>query len=469
MDRSISQGPLPDAGGTLLVVAAPRARTAVVVGLGLVLACLALYQLTRPAQQTVYNHFAWQAAGWLDGRFSIRYPVAESAGGPGNAYFNDVIPVVDAAGERTGRGMIPFPPLPAAVLLPFVAAWGLAFDQGLLAVFIAALDVAAAFWLLGRLRVRPAVRNLLTVFVGAGTALWYAASLGSTWYFAHVVAVGLTLASVGLALDADDRDWARDPAARRPLVDGRQVAAGLLLGLAATSRLTVAFGFPFLLLVGGGGAWWRRGLGAGLGMAIPVLGLLAYNLAASGSLFNPVYEALYRYEVLAYPNLGYEGTWSLQDVRYIPRNLGLMLFGLPDIMPACDPGVGRTPWSATGCSWLVPNQVGMSFLLASPAYLLALPALGLLRDRRVAGALLASLAIGTVNLMHFSQGWVQFGYRFSLDFAPFLLVAVALGTERFLGPRGAPRRLRMGAVAGLVAASVAIQAWGIAWARTLSW
>ena len=32
--------------------------------------------------------------------------------------------------------------------------------------------------------------------------------------------------------------------------------------------------------------------------------------------------------------------------------------------------------------------------------------------------------------MHFSQGWVQFGYRFSNDFVPFALLLVALGFER---------------------------------------
>jgi hypothetical protein len=204
-------------------------------------------------------------------------------------------------------------------------------------------------------------------------------------------------------------------------------------------------------------------------MAVPILGLLAYNLAATGTLFNPVYEGLYRYEIGAYPDLGYQASWSLQDIRYIPQNLGLMLLGPPDVMPPCDPGVPREPWSAAGCSWLVPREAGASFLLASPAYLLALPALALLRDRRVAGALLATLAIAVVSLMHFSQGWVQFGYRFSLDFAPFLLVAVALGTERFID-RGGPRQGRRLAVAGgLVVASIAIQAWGIAWARTLGW
>jgi len=467
VERSIAQGPPPDPGGALADTAAPRARTSLAVGLGLVLACLALYQLTRPAHQTIYNHFAWQAQAWLDGRFSIEYPVAASAAGPGNDYFNDVIPVTDADGLPTGRGMIPFPPLPAVLLLPFVAALGVTVDQVLLAVIVGALDVAAVFWVLGRLGIRPALRFLLALFAGAGTALWYAASLGSTWYFAHVVAVGLALLAVGLALDGAARA-ARDPAARQGFLDVRQLAAGLLLGLAATSRLTVALGFLFLLLVGGA-ADRRRWASTAIGMAIPILGLLAYNLAATGSVFSPVYEALYRYEVVAYPHLGYNGAWSLQDVRYIPGNLALMLFSTPTLMPPCDPGVARMPWSAVGCSWAVPEQTGMSLLLTSPAYLLALPALALWRDRRVAGALLATLAIALVNLAHFSQGWVQFGYRFSLDFAPFLLVAVALGAERWLGFRGAPRRGRLALVGAMVAISIAVQAWGIAWARTLGW
>jgi len=468
VDRSIAQGPRPDPGNALVDAAAPRARAALAVGVGLVLACLVLYGLTRPAHQVVYNHFAWQAQAWLDGRLSIEYPVAASAHGPGNDYFNDVIPVVDGEGNPTGRGTIPFPPLPALVLLPFVAVLGLAVDQALLAVVLGALDVAAAFWVLGRLGLRPSLRFLLTLFVGAGTALWYAASTGTTWYFAHVVAVGLALGAVGLALGGARRGDGHGGAARPSLIDGRQLAAGFLLGLAATSRLTVAFGFPFLLVVGAGG-WRRRGASAAIGVAIPIVGLLAYNLAATGSLFSPVYEALYRNELVAYPDLGYHAAWSLQDVRYIPQNLWIMLFSQPTLMPPCAPGVPRLPWSADGCSWAVPQQTGMSLLLTSPAYLVALPSLALLRDRRVAGALLATLAIAIVNLAHFSQGWVQFGYRFSMDFAPLLLVAVGLGAERFLGARGVPGRARLAVVGGLVCLSIAVQAWGIAWARTLGW
>ena len=450
------------------VIAAPS-RSTLAVGISLVVACFVLYSLTRPAWQTVYNHFVWQADAYLHGQASIRYPVPATDTSPGNDFFNDVVPLLDAAGNETGRGMVPFPPLPAVVLLPFVAIWGLATDQAFLAVVLGALDVGVAFWLLGRLPIRAGLRAALTIFVGAGTVLWYASSLGTTWFLAHVIAVGLTLAAVAVALDADDRAAVLDPAARRALLDRRQVLAGLLMGLAVTSRLTVVFGAVFLLFVGGGGSWTRRAMAAALGMAIPVGALLAYNLAVSGTLFNPFYESLYRYEVWAYPELDYRAAWSLQDIRYIPQNLGIMLGGLPDVMPTCDAGVKREIWSAAGCSWLVPRPVGMSLLLTSPAWLLAMAGLPLLRDRRVLGGLLATLLIALVNLMHFSQGWVQFGYRFSLDFAPFLLVPVALGAER-LAARHGRRAVRGGVlVGGLITASVAVQAWGIAWARTLGW
>ncbi len=430
---------------------------------------LALYLLTRPWWPTVYNHFVWQADAFLHGQASIRFPVPATGTSPGNDFFNDVVPVLDAAGNETGRGMIPFPPLPAVILLPFVAIWGMATDETFLSVLLGALDVGLAYWLLGRLPVRAGLRAALTVFLGAGTALWYASSLGTTWYIAHVVAVGLALGAVGLALDADGRTAALDAGAPRPLLDWRQVAAGLLLGLAVTSRLTVVFGAVFLLFVGGGGSWTRRTVSAGLGMAIPVGALLLYNLAVSGTPFNSIYEALYRYEVWAYPELHYNGAWALEDLRYIPQNLGIMLGGLPDVLPACDAGVPREIWSAAGCSWLVPNPVGMSLLLTSPAWLLAAAALPLLRDRRVVGAFLATLAIAVANLMHFSQGWVQFGYRFSLDFAPFLLVPLALGAERLVARHGARTRRGGLLVGGLIAASVVVQAWGLVWARVLGW
>ena len=103
----------------------------------------------------------------------------------------------------------------------------------------------------------------------------------------------------------------------------------------------------------------------------------------------------------------------------------------------------------------------MSIFLTSPAYLLAIPLVAASWRRRVvAGAALATIAIAVVNLMHFSQGWVQFGYRFSNDFAPFAVILVALAVERW----------RSNAVTvGLIAASVLVNAWGVYWGVVKGW
>ena len=165
-------------------------HTTVWIGLLIFLAMLAIYIISNPDRVNFYNHFVWQASAWLEGQFGIRFPVTGSATSPGNDYFQDVFPI---AGSDPPRALIPFPPLPAVVLLPFVAIAGLTTNAQLIATFIGAIDVALAFWMLGRLQLDRSTRIASTIFLGLGTVLWYAAELGSTWFFAHVVAVGLTL------------------------------------------------------------------------------------------------------------------------------------------------------------------------------------------------------------------------------------------------------------------------------------
>ena len=68
--------------------------------------------------------------------------------------------------------------------------------------------------------------------------------------------------------------------------------------------------------------------------------------------------------------------------------------------------------------------------------------------------------------MHFSQGWVQFGYRFSNDFAPFALHPRGAGLRT---PGRGGHRWGMPLGMGLVVLSIAINAWGVAWGTLLGW
>jgi len=581
-------------------------------GVGLVVLCLIVYYFSQPNRANTYLHFVLQAQAWLDGKTAIPTPG-----------YQDVMPILDSSGQPTGLGIIPFPPLPAWVLLPFVSIWHLATNQQLLSAIFGAIDVGLAYWMLGYLPVRTVVRVLTAIFFGLGSVLWYTAAIGTTWFWAHIVALACLLISLGLALSAD-----RDASEPRPLRDfvaafrglslpgawltlallaalaglmglllvlagagtppaaldsglvetaggtpaaimagvglllgivavalalgvaGKpgviapfallvivvaglpalllagaaassvlpvidailvvavaglwsqlvwrakpvdraisglhaalsspeavQVAAGIFFGLAVTARLTILLGFPFLLLVGGGGTWLRRGLLAGAGAAVPLVTLLVVTYATSGYLFNPAYVFQYHKELQEYGAvLGYNAGWAISDVRYMPQNLMIMLFGAPEITPptvgvfgpdygtaACVTSTARGLFD-TACPLVMPNAVGTSILLSSPAYLLGIlawrPVLGVKIDRATAGATIAVVAIAFVNLMHFSQGWVQFGYRFSNDFAPFALILVALGASR-LG--------RLWPVVLLVAASIVVNFWGTTWGVMLGW
>jgi hypothetical protein len=458
------------------------------IGLGLVGLALAAYWL--PGSERFYNHFVWQAMAFLHGQAAIPWPVEGAYGsGTGNGWMQDVYPLRDARGNLTGQALIPFPPLPAIVLLPFAAMWGFATDIRAVSVGLGAIDVGIAWWALGRLAISRRIRLATTLFFAFGTVFWYAAQLGTTWFFAHVVAVTAALLAVGVALGADrgaDDEVAALPrpgglaraalaGLRAParLIDRRQFVAGLLFGLACTARLTVIFGAPFFVLVGGGGGWPRRAVSAGLGAAIPVGLLVAYTLGTTGQVLHPGYEYQYQLEARGYPSLGYHAEWAIEDARYLPQNLAILFLSTPAILPdetqnSVGPRVPlcTAPDTARGlfdraCPIAVPRDVGMSILLTSPAYLLLIPALRGGRSRLVAGAFLAVVAIALVNLMHFSQGWVQFGYRFSNDLVPFALPLVAVG----MGRRGGVGLLG----AWLVGLSMAVNLWGVIWGNILGW
>jgi hypothetical protein len=439
-------------------------------GVALAVAAFAIYRLTFV--ERYYDHFVWQAAAFLEGQAGIRYPVLDDADRFGNAFFQDVLPIGRAGGSE--RALIPFPPLPAVVLMPFVAAFGLRADDQLIFTALAAIDVALCWWMTGRLSVSTLVRTAVTVFFAFGTVFWYSAQNTTTWYQAHIVAVGVTLAAVGLALGADAQPGAPST--------GRSAVIGLLAGLATLARLTTILALPFFLLVGPGRDAPRRILAVAIGAAIPVAGLIAYNVAATGHVFHPAYDHLYQLEARAYTGLGYHPDWAAEDPRYLPQNLGIMLFSTPILFPdrlrdslgtidrplCTDPAAQRRLFDPA-CPIALPKDTGMSVLLTSPAFLLAVPAwFDRARRRIVVAALLAVLLVSVANLMHFSQGWVQFGYRFSNDVVPYLLVLTAIGMSRLVDPPDRPR-WAMPLSAGLIVLSIGVNLWGVDWGRLLGW
>ena len=330
---------------------------------------------------------------------------------------------------------------------------------------------AICWWMLGRLRSASAIRLATTLFFAFGTVFWYAAQLGDDLVpgprrrgrpddagdrAGDRRATRRSAEDDGRRVDdADDGRPAGDAGARRAgraasRVDPRQLLAGLLFGLACTARLTgrLRRAVPRLRRAG------RRAGGAGL------VGRARARRSRSGScwpttssppgqLIHPAYDYLYRLETRGYPPSATTPTGPSRTRATCPRTSGSCCFGTPDILPdrparrprllrrrrSAPTPARRAACSTSACPLAVPRDIGMSVLLTSPAYLLRSPPCRRYgRSRLVTGAALAVVLIALLNLMHFSQGWVQFGYRFSNDFAPFALLLVALGFERLAGP-----------------------------------
>jgi hypothetical protein len=93
----------------------------------------------------------------------------------------------------------------------------------------------------------------------------------------------------------------------------------------------------------------------------------------------------------------------------------------------------------------------MSMLLVSPALLASLRAGVQDRTARLLWAATGLVAIPV--FLYYGGGYVQYGFRYSLDFTPFLVALMAIGSRRWMGW---PERL-------LVLASIGSILFGIAW------
>lgn len=351
-------------------------------------------------RHTSYNHFALLAEAWLEGRLDLGRDPPRYAGQNDFALYGD-------------RWFVVFPPFPALVLLPCV--WLAGGDatrvaDGACFLVLAGLAPALVFLVLEKLARmeygfgEQRTRVLLSLLFAFGTVYFFCAVQGTVWYAAHVVGTALAAAYVLFALAAE-----------------RPIAAGVALGLGLLTRTPLAFAAPLFVLEAwrtcrsDQGALDRRLLTFKLArFAVPVLVALGVTLALNWARFGDISEFGYRYLTVRWHER--IERWGLFDYHYLARNLGVVLTSLPWIAPP-----GHSP----------PFQInahGLALWVTTPCYL------WLLWPRRcppLFWSLLASaLAIAVPTLFYQNTGWVQFGYRFSCDYAVFLFALFAVGGYR---------------------------------------
>ena len=316
---------------------------------------------------------------------------------------NDII-VMD------GRVYVPFAPFPAFLFVPLVALVGVGpaiTYEPLINAFLAGVDVALAWGMLGAFGVRRWDDRLwLTVLFGFGTVLWNVTERGGVWHTAEIIAMGLTF-------------WALIETRREP---PRPWLLGVLGGAAFLTRSTLLFALPYYAWVVAGRPTdlpgLRRALREGLVPALQVaiasvpFGLLFfwYNWARFGSPLETGYELASLPPFLE--TLRAQGLFS---IVHLPMNLDYLFLKGPDELTATPP-------------FFVPSTLGMSVLLTSPALLVGL--WSLVRSSEARMVAFTGLLVLLPTLLYYGGGWVQFGYRYLLDSVPFWLVLCAILASR---------------------------------------
>lgn len=399
----------------------PETRRSRLVALTIYTLTTALFFATTAPERlrghTPFNHFALLADAWVHGRLDL--------GGPPPAYTGNNDFATDGA-----RWFVSFPPFPAVLIAPLVKLAGSAdrVADGRFFGWFGGVAPALLFLTLeklartGRSRRTRAENALLALLFAFGSVYWFSSVQGTVWFVAHVVGAALATAYVYCSLDA-----------AHPLL------AGLALALGFATRTPLGFAFPFFLIEAHRAAARTDAKGALARsfalFAAPAAAVLAALMWHNRARFGDPLE--FGHRLLAIGWRGRIDKWGLFSYHYLGRNLAVVLTDLPFVDPLHVKG-------------LAPFQInvhGLPLWVTSPFFAWAFwPK----RTDRLFWALaLTALCVAAPSLLYQNSGWIQFGYRFSNDFAPFLILMIAVGGRRLTPPFWA-----------LAAAAVAVNAFG---------
>ena len=381
--------------------------------------CAGIYCATsaqRLLRPSANNHYVHLAHAWLQGRLDIG---GDPPGTNDWACFDTVAHGPCPAGHYAFSGpdaeryrwYVSFPPLPAVLLLPVVAIFGLGTLDALFWALVAGLAPTLLFIVLRFLRESGRSGRsqrddlLVTTLFSVGSVYYFVAAQGTVWFAAHVVAAACVclylLCSFG---------------ARRPGV------AGLALGLAFLSRPVTLLlaGFFVLQAITSARDEPRSSHGSAphlprtLAMfALPLAAAVAFAMWHNTARFGDPFE--FGHSFLQVRWRSRIETWGLFSVHYLPRNLAVFFLSLPWLIPS-SPFVRIT-------------RHGLALWFTSPNLLWSLGPKKL--DATIVALWAAVLPTALCTLLYQNTGWVQFGYRFSLDYLPLLFVLVALSGRRF--------------------------------------
>ncbi len=311
-----------------------------------------------------------------------------------------------------GHWYIPIPPLPAFVMLPLVAIFGVhGINTTLVSLCLAAFTAMLVFLILEELadikwiELELSGRLWLTGLFAFGTVQLWLSIVSRVWYFAQICAILFVAISFLMTLKKMPA-W----------------FATLFLGLAMLSRPNLFTLWPALAAITiqfqinqDGRLDYKKLLRWVIFSAFPLAAaagcLLLYNYLRFGDFLNFGYTDIY----VGGSVVSGAQKFGIFNLEFFQTNLQSMLVTLPEL--------------TSQCNYYLARGHGISMLAATPAILYVFRRLKV--EWWTIGCWVSVIFSMSLLLMYHNDGSIQFAYRYSLDFIlPIILLITANAREK---------------------------------------
>jgi hypothetical protein len=365
-----------------------------------------VYLIASPGN-TPHDYFTRLSHSFLQGKYWLE---------ENPSWLNELIPA------NNNTFYVVYPPMPAILLMPFVYIFGKSFPQQYLAHILGALLTVLTMRLSYLIKKNKKLALWSGALVGLGSIVFYLSSVGSVWYLGQITATFFLMAALVEGLDK-----------KRPVV------ISLFLGAAYMARPHTILSLPFyIFLVRKNLSGIKDYLKSAIPLSIFLVFDFVYNFVRYGVPWNKGYFLIP--EILNEP-------WFSKGIvhfSYILENLKTVFLMGPKFLQEAP--------------YIQPSWAGMAIWMTTPAFIFAFKAP--FKKTIVKLAWLSILLIFLVVAMHGSTGFAQFGYRFAVDFYPFLI---------FLTIKGVAKTKLKPIHWILLFCGILVNLWGVLWINKFGW
>lgn len=317
-----------------------------------------------------------------------------------------------------------YPPMPALLSIIPRLLFGDLFEQQFLAHILGAGFAITMALITHKVTSNVTKSIWIGMLTGFGTIVWFLSSVGSSWYLGQISSVFFMSVAIYEGITK-----------KRPFV------IGLLVGAAFLSRVETILSAIFFLHLFFNKDWFKNYFKIGLGIAPFLLFNFIYNYVRFGTIFDQAYFLL--------PAILNEldKPWFINGVAnpvYILSNIKVMFWSFPK-------RIEEFPY-------IIPSWAGLSIWITTPAFIYAF--LADIRDRAVRYSWIVIILIALVVFSHGGTGWAQFGYRFAVNFYPFLIFLII----KYLDKNELKWHHWL-----LLIISVVVNLWGVVWINKFGW